>query len=134
MTEWKTLAGKFTSEQLEIIKEFQKQLGLNENQLIRIAVMFTIFFIRSMSMFAESNVDKSYKKEYQEIKQKVSQYPELKAQVLPFVKKMADSYEQIMKQIVKENEPEIKKFTKKRKSGRPKSQKKKPGRPKDTGI
>lgn len=134
MTEWKTLAGKFTSEQLEVIKEFQKQLGLNENQLIRMAVMFTIFFIRSMIMFAESNIDKGYKKEYRKIKQKVSQYPELKAQVLPFVKNMADSYEQAIKQIVKENEPEIKKFTKKRKAGRPKSQKKKPGRPKDTGI
>src|SRR3989338_3811324 len=113
MTEWKTLAGKFTSEQLEIIKEFQKQLGLNENQLIRIAVMFMIFFIRSMIMFAESDIDKGYKKEYRKIKQKVSQYPELKAQVLPFVKKMADYYEQTMKQIVKENQPEIKKFTKK---------------------
>ena len=134
MTEWKSLAGKFTSEELEVIKQFQKKLGLNKNQFVHVSVMMMIFFVGSLFKLVESNVDKELSKEYQKIKKKISKYPELNTQVQPFLKKMANSYEQTLKQIVKENEPEIKKFTKKRKAGRPKSAKKKRGKPKDSGI
>jgi len=134
MTKWKSLAGKFTSEELEIITEFQKKLELNENQLVRTSVAMMIFFIGSLLKLVESNVDKEISKEYKKIRKEISKYPELKEKVFPFLDKMTKSFDQAIKQIVKENEPEIKKFTKKRKVGRPKSKKKKRGRPKDTGI
>jgi len=47
---------------------------------------------------------------------------------------MLGYYDNTIKQIIKESEPDIQKFTKKRIVGRPKSAKKKRGRPKDTGI
>ena len=134
MTKWKSLAGKFTSEELEIIKEFQKKLELNENQLVRTSVEMMIFFIGSLLKLVESNVDKEISKEYKKIRKEILKYPELKEKVFPFLDKMTKSFDQAIKQIVKENEPEIKKFTKKRKVGRPKLKKKKRGRPKDTGI
>ena len=132
MTEWKSLAGKFTSEQLEVIKQFQKKLGLNKNQFVRLSVMMMIFFVGSLFKLVESNVDKEISKEYKKIRKEISKYPELKEKIFPFLEKMAQSYNQTIAQIIKENEPEIKKFTKKRKTGRPKSRKKKRGRPKDT--
>ena len=134
MTKWKSLAGKFTSEELEVIKKFQKKLELNENQLVRTSVEMMIFFIGSLLKLVESNVDKEISKEYKKIRKEISKYPELKEKIFPFLEKMAQSYNQTIAQIIKENEPEIKKFTKKRKVGRPKSKKKKRGRPKDTGI
>ena len=132
MTKWKSLAGKFTLEELEIIKEFQKKLELNENQLVRTSVEMMIFVIGSFFKLAESGVDKKINKEYKKIRKEISKYPELKEKIFPFLEKMAQSYNQTIAQIIKENEPEIKKFTKKRKLGRPKSKKKKRGRPKDS--
>ncbi len=134
MTEWKSLVAKFTSEEIEIIKQFQKQLDLNENQFIRASVMMMVFFVRSLIKFIESGVDKEFDREYKKIRKEISKYPELKEKVFPFLDKMTKSFDQAIAQIIKENEPEIKKFTKKRKLGRPKSRKKKRGRPKDTGI
>ena len=134
MTKWKSLAGKFESEELEIIKEFQKQLDLNENQFIRKSVEIMIFFFGSFFKLATSGVDKEIDKEYKKIRKEISKYPELKEKVFPFLDKMTKSFDQAIAQIIKENEPEIKKFTKKRKLGRPKSRKKKRGRPKDSGI
>ena len=132
MTKWKSLAGKFESEELEIIKEFQKKLDLNENQFIRKSVEIMIFYFRSLFKLAESGVDKEIDKEYKKIRKEISKYPELKEKVFPFLDKMTKSFDQAIIQIIKENEPEIKKFTKKRKVGRPKLKKKKRGRPKDT--
>jgi len=133
VTEWKSLAGKFTLEQIEVIRQFQTKLGLNENQFVRISVMMMVFFVGSLLKLIESEEIKIANKKYQKLRKKISKYPELK-EVQPAVKAMTDSWEQALKQIIKENEPEIKKFTKKRKLGRPKSRKKKRGRPKDTGI
>lgn len=134
MTEWKSLAGKFSSEKREIIKQFQKQLDLNENQFIRKSVAIMIFYFGSLFKLAASGVDKEIDKEYKKIRKEISKYPELKEKVFPFLDKMTKSFDQAITQIIKENELEIKKFTKKRKVGRPKSRKKKRGRPKDTGI
>ena len=61
MTKWKSLAGKFTSEELEVIKEFQKQLDYNENQFVRVSVMMMIFFVGSLIKLAESNMGKETK-------------------------------------------------------------------------
>jgi len=133
MTKWKSLAGKFTLDEMEDIKQFQKKLGLNKNQFVRISVEMMLFFIGNLVKLAELNVDKAMNKEYQQIKKEISKYPELNAKVQPFLKKMMGSYEEKISHIIKENEPAIKKFTKKRKVGRPKSHKKKRGRPKDTG-
>jgi len=134
MTEWKSLAGKFTSEELEIIKAFQKKLDLNENQFVRASVEMMLFYIGSLLKLAESSIDKEFDREYKKIRKEVSKYPELKEKVFPFLDKMMQAYDQTITQIIKENEPEIKKFTKKRKLGRPKSKKKKRGKPKDIGI
>ena len=133
MTKWKSLAGKFTSEELEVIKKFQKKLELNENQFVRTSVEMMVFFVGSLIKLIESDEIKIADKKYQKLRKKISKYPQL-IKVQPAVKAMTDSWEQALKRIVKENEPEIKKFTKKRKVGRPKSRKKKRGRPKDTGI
>ena len=130
MTEWKSLAGKFNLEELEVIKKFRNQLGLNENQFVRTSVEVMIFYFGSLLKFAESGVDKEIDKEYKKIRKEISKYPELKVKVFPFLDKMTQSYNQTIAQIIKENEPEIKKFTKKRKAGRPRSRKKKRGRPK----
>ncbi len=132
MTEWKSLVAKFTSEEIEIIKQFQKQLDLNENQFIRASVMMMVFFVRSLIKFIESGVDKEFDREYKKIRKEISKYPELKEKVFPFLDKMTKSFDQAITQIIKENETEIKKFTKKRKVGRPKSRKKKLVRTKDT--
>jgi len=134
VTEWKSLAGKFTSEEIEIIKQFRKQLDLNENQFIRASVMMMLFFVRSLIKFVESGVDKEFDREYKKIRKEISKYPELKEKVYPFLDKMMQAYNQTITQIIKEQQPEIKKFTKKRKAGRPKSKKRKRGKPKDTGI
>jgi len=134
VTEWKSLAGKFTSEEIEIIKQFRKQLDLNENQFIRASVMMMVFFVRSLIKFVESGVDKEFDREYKKIRKEISKYPELKEKVYPFLDKMMQAYNQTITRIIKEQQPEIKKFTKKRKAGRPKSKKRKRGKPKDTGI
>ena len=134
MTEWKSLAGKFNLEELEVIKKFRNQLGLNENQFVRTSVEVMIFYFGSLLKFVESGVDKEIDKEYKKIRKEISKYPELKVKVFPFLDKMTQSYNQTIAQIIKENKPEIKKFTKKRKVGRPKSAKKKRGKPKDSGI
>ena len=82
MTKWKSLAGKFTSEELEVIKKFQKKLELNENQFVRTSVEMMIFFIGSFLKLVESNVDKEISKEYKKIRKEISKYPELKEKVL----------------------------------------------------
>ena len=133
MTEWKSLAGKFTSEELEVIKEFQKLLGVNKNQFVRISVILMMFGYGILLQFAESYEAKNLDKKYQKLRKKISKYPELR-EIQPAIEAMTNSWEQALERIVKENEPEIKKFTKKRKAGRPKSKKRKRGKPKDTGI
>ena len=133
MTEWKSLAGKFTLEQIEVIRQFQTKLDLNENQFVRISVMMMVFFVGSLLKLIESEEIKMANKEYYKLKKKISKSPELE-KVQSTIEDMTKDWEQALKRIVKENEPEIKKFTKKRKVGRPKSRKKKRGRPKDTGI
>ena len=133
MTEWKSLAGKFTLEQIEVIRQFQTKLDLNENQFVRISVMMMVFFVGSLLKLIESEEIKMANKEYYKLKKKISKSPELE-KVQSAIEDMTKDWEQALKRIVKENEPEIKKFTKKRKVGRPKSRKKKRGRPKDTGI
>ena len=133
MTEWKSLAGKFTSEELEVIKEFQKLLGVNKNQFVRISVISMMFGYGILLQFAESYEAKNLDKKYQKLRKKISKHPELR-EIQQAIESMTNSWEQALDQIVKENEPEIKKFTKKRKAGRPKSKKRKRGKPKDTGI
>jgi len=133
VTEWKSLAGKFTLEQIEVIRQFQTKLDLNENQFVRISVMMMVFFVGSLLKLIESEEIKMANKEYYKLKKKISKSPELE-KVQSTIEDMTKDWEQALKRIVKENEPEIKKFTKKRKVGRPKSRKKKRGRPKDTGI
>jgi len=132
MTKWKSLAGKFSPEEIEVIKQFQNQLGLNENQFVKFSVMMMVFLIGNFFKLAESDVAKKFDDEYRKFKNKISKYPELK-ELIPFVENMNRSWEQAINQIIKESEPKIKKFTKKRKVGRPKSRKKKRGRPKDIG-
>jgi len=132
MTNWKSLGGKFSPEEYLVIQEFQKKLGLNENQFIKFSVMSTIFVYGTMIKLAESDQAKEIDKKYTNFKKKIAKYPELK-EVKPFVEDMTKSMEQAMNQIIKDCQPEIKKFTKKRKVGRPKSRKKKRGRPADKG-
>jgi len=133
MTEWKNLAGKFTSEEIEVIKEFRKQLGFNENQFVRTSIMMMIFYVRSSFKLIESEEIKMADKKYRKLKKKVSKSPEF-SKIQSAVEDITKDWEQAFERIAKENEPEIKKFTKKRKAGRPKSKKKKRGKPKDTGI
>jgi len=133
MTKWKSLAGKFSPEEIDVIKQFQNQLGLNENQFVKLSVMMMVFLVGNMLKLAESDEVKKFDEEYRKFKKKISKYPELK-EIQPFVENMTKSWEQAINQIVKESEPKLKKFTKKRKVGRPKSHKKKRGRPKDSGI
>jgi len=78
MTEWKSLAGKFTSEEIEVIKEFRKQLGFNKNQFVRTSVMVMVFFVKGMLKLVESEEIKTADKKYQKLKKKVSKSPELK--------------------------------------------------------
>jgi len=133
MTKWKSLAGKFSPEEIDIIKQFQNQLGLNENQFVKFSVMMMIFLIGNFFKLAESDEVKKIDEEYRKFKNKISKYPELK-ELIPFVENMNRSFEQAINQIMKESQPKLKKFTKKRKVGRPKSRKKKRGRPADKGI
>jgi len=133
MTKWKSLAGKFSPEEIDIIKQFQNQLGLNENQFVKLSVMMMIFLVGNMLKLTESNEVKKLDEEYRKFKIKISKYPELQ-ELIPFVENMNRSWEQAIHQVIKESEPKLKKFTKKRKIGRPKSRKKKRGRPKDSGI
>ncbi len=134
MTEWKSLAGKFDSEEIEVIKEFQKKLGYNDNQFIHKSVEVMLFHVGNLMKLAESDLEKDIDKEFKEIKKEISKYPELNAKVQPFLKKMEQFFDDTMNGIIEESEPDIKKFTKIRFVGRPKSQKKNRGRPKDTGI
>jgi len=134
VTQWKSLAGKFDSEEIEVIKQFQKELDLNDNQFLRKAATFFIFFVVNMTKLVESKVDEDINREVQQIKKEVAKYPELNAKVQPFLKKMEQFFDDTLNGIIEESEPDIKKFTKIRFVGRPKSQKKNRGRPKDTGI
>jgi len=134
MTKWKVVAGKFTEEELKIINQFQKELNLNDNQFVRLSIEMMLFFVGSLFKLIESGVDIEMDKEYRKIQKEIAKYPELNAQVQPFLKKMVRSYTQTAEQISKESEPEIKEFIKKRKIGRPKFPKKKRGKPKNTGI
>ena len=133
MTKWKNLTGKFTEEELKIIKQFQKDLNLNDNQFVRKSIEIMVFYFRSLIKLAESNVGNEMDEGYSKIMKEIAKYPELNVQVQPFLEKMLGSYTQTIEQIVKEDEPKIEKFTEKRQIGRPKSLKKNPGRPKDTG-
>lgn len=133
MTKWKSLAGKFTEEELEVIRVFQKFLGFNDNQLVRNSIISLIFVYGTLLKYVQSDAVKTTDKKYQKLRNKVQQYPELR-EIIPAVEDMVNSWEQGMNKIIKENEPHIMKFTKKRKIGRPKLAKKKRGRPKDLGI
>ena len=134
MTEWKSLAGKFDSEEIEVIKEFQKKLGYNDNQFIHKSVEVMLFHVGNLMKLAESDLEKDIDKEFKEIKKEISKYPELNAKVQPFLKKIEQHFDNTINELIKESEPDLKKFTKIRFVGRPKSQKKNRGRPKDTGI
>ena len=68
MTKWKNLAGKFTSEEIEVIKEFQKMLGINDNQFVRVSVEMMVFYFRSMIKLAESDVGNDMDEENRKIK------------------------------------------------------------------
>jgi len=64
MTKWKTLAGKFTPEEIKLIKDFQKKLELNENQFVRMSVELILFYFGNMFKLAESKMDEEINKEY----------------------------------------------------------------------
>jgi len=129
MTKWKSLAGKFTSDELEIIKDFRKTLELNENQFVRASIMMMIFFFGSLIKLDESFDAEHIDKKYQKLWKKTFRYSEFN-EIQPALKAITDYWEQSFKEIIKENEPKIEKFTKKRKVGRPKAPKKIRGRPK----
>jgi len=112
MTDWKSLGGKFTPEEYVVIQEFQKKLGLNENQFVKFSVISMIFAIGNIIKLAESDQAKEINKKYRKFKKKIAKYPELK-EVRPFVEDMTKSWEQAMNQIIKDTQPEMKKFTKK---------------------
>ena len=133
MTPWKSLGGKFTPEEYEIIQEFQKKLGANENQFVRYSVLMMIFVIGNLIKLAESDQAKLLDKQYKEMQKKISKYPQFKV-IQPFVDNMVKSWQQSIDEIIKEDAPKIRKFTKKRKVGRPKTRKKARGRPKDIGY
>jgi len=132
MTKWKTIAGKFTEEELKIIKQFQKELNLNDNQFVRISILQMMFVFRTMLELADSGIEKEFNRKYGILKKEILKHQPLE-KIPSLVQEMTDTYEQAIEQIIKKHEPEIKKFTEKRILGRPKSQKKNPGRPKDTG-
>jgi len=133
MTKWKTIAGKFTEEELKTIKQFQKELNLNDNQFVRKCILQMVFGYRAMVEFADSGVEKEINRKYGLVKKEISKHQSLE-KIPSLVQEMADTYEQAIEQIIKKHEPEIKKFTEKRILGRPKSPKRKRGKPKDTGI
>jgi len=87
MTKWKSLAGKFTAEEIELFKLFQKKLELNENQFVRKSVELMLFYFGNMFKIAESNVDKEITKEYLKIQKEISKYPELQLKFNHFLKK-----------------------------------------------
>ena len=95
MIKWKSLAGKFDPEEIEVIKQFQKKLNLNDYQFVRLSIAFMIFFVEYMTKLAESGVDEEINKELQQIKKEISISPELNAKVQPFLKKMEKFFSRI---------------------------------------
>jgi len=133
MTKWKSLVGKFTSEEADVINQFQKMLGMNKNKFVRFSIFSTVFVYGTWIQLAESDEMKKFNRQYANLKKKASKNYQL-YKIQSDIEKMADSFETAMERIVKENEPKMKKFTEKRQTGRPKSLKRKRGKPKDTGI
>jgi len=131
MTEWKNLSAKFTSEEIEIIKKFQEKNKLNDNQLVHFTILFTIFFIETMSEFAESEYPKIFDSKYKKVKREILKYPSLKKQVPPLLNEMYQAYEKNMEKIADKKGNELSILMKKRKVGRPKASKKRRGRPKN---
>ena len=64
MTKWKSLAGKFTSEELEVIRAYQKMYGLNDNQLVKAGVLSMIFVYGSLFKTFIFELSKGYQKPF----------------------------------------------------------------------
>ena len=133
MTEWHTLSGRFTDEELKIILEYAKKNKLTDNQVMRQGVQFIVSILAMKDLFGEK--DMGFFRSFGTELKKTTDSPE-------YQKIMADTVERVAKQYKEEElkkfEVEAKKitkqldvFSKKRKRG-PKPTKKKRGRPKDT--
>ena len=51
MTKWDTLGGRFTDEEIALIKSWQKKLELNDNQFVRAGIQTFIGFISLLEMY-----------------------------------------------------------------------------------
>ena len=133
MTKWNSLVGKFSPEEMEVISAFQKKTGLNKNQIVKVSIYTYISLVENWQKIIESAESKIIDSKYRLLKKILSKSPDLKI-VQPAAEEITKLFDKSVNQVFKEHLPVMRKFTKKRKVGRPKSASNKRGRPKDTGI
>ena len=75
MTKWDTLGGRFTDEEIALIKSWQKKLELNDNQFVRAGIQTFIGFMSLLEMYLspEFGPMRKFTKEYE----KISKSPEI---------------------------------------------------------
>lgn len=135
MTEWHTLSGRFTDEEIEVIQKFQKKQNLSDNQLIRQGVQLAVSILAMKDLF--EGPDLTFFRSFAEEFKTTMNSPEYQKVMSDSVERVALKYkEEQLKQFEKEAKQltsQLDVFNKKRKRG-PKPIKRKAGRPKDTGT
>ena len=131
MTKWHTLGGRFTEEEIALIKSWQKKLELNDNQIVRDGVLIFIAFMMLLEMGLLSPEFAPMRKFTKEA-EKFSKSPKFRKAwqniQQNWILKNQDQI-QIMMKSWKESTNQLKPFKKHQKRGR-KHIKRKRGRPK----
>ena len=127
------LSGKFTGYEVDIIELVKKEYNLNDNQLVRQAVIDAINqLLLKEALLTNPKLLKLFKSQYKYMK-KFAERPSQKKRMedelsKKFTQKDLDQFENVFAKADKV----VKKLAKKKKPGRPKVKKKR-GRPKDKG-
>lgn len=131
-TEWTTLSGRFTDEEMKVIKQIQG--NLNDNQFIRASVNFIVKLgIVATMLSADSPITKAVEPLVKEVfneqvvKDMEKKVGEAEAKISPEVIQQGKEYAENLKEYSKP-------FEEHKKRGKPKQHPKKRGRPKDTGA
>jgi len=134
MTKWYTLGGRFTDEEIALIKSWQKKLELNDNQIVRAGIQTFIGFISLIEMYLSPEFMPMRK--FTKESEKFSKSPEIRKAWEKMQQNWILKYQaqlETMEKAWKKSTEQFKPFKKHQKRGR-KRTKRKRGRPKDKGY
>lgn len=130
MAEWHTIRGRFTSEQLERINQYQKKYGLNDNQFLRKSVeaLLGVDFINKSFMPCLNLLLHDVKKYREELKSNAEDLEKFDQFMEEILRRFADSETLAFQNNIRPIIPAFNTFKKFRKRGAPKKVRKR-GKP-----